>query len=57
MNLRAIHDPKHWRDRAAEMRSLGMVMEDEQTQDIMYRLADEFDKLADRTAEREAKTR
>jgi len=29
-----------------------MVIEDEQTQDIMYRLADDYDKLAERIAER-----
>jgi hypothetical protein len=55
MNLRSINDPKHWRDRAAELRSLAMVTVDDQTQDIMYRLADDYDKLADRTAERAAK--
>ena len=52
MTLRAIHDPKHWRGRAAEMRSLAMVVGDEQTQAIMYRLADDYDKLADRIVER-----
>lgn len=55
MNLRAIHDPKHWRNRAAELRSLAMIIEDEQTQAMMYRVADDYDKLADRTAERAAK--
>jgi hypothetical protein len=56
MNLRAIHDPKCWRNRAAELRSLAMVIEDDQTREIMYRVADDYDKLADRTAERAAKT-
>src|SRR6476646_4315999 len=35
MTLRVIHDPKHWRNRAAEMRSLAMVIEDDQTREIM----------------------
>ena len=46
MNL-SINDPKHWRDRATELRSLAMVTLDDQTQDIMYRLADDYDKLAE----------
>jgi len=50
MTLRTIHDPKHWRDRAAELRSLAMVIDDEQRQDIMYRLVDDFDKLAYRVS-------
>jgi hypothetical protein len=50
-----IHDDKHWRQRAAEMRSVAMIMDDERTQDIMYRLADDYDKLAAHIAERAAK--
>lgn len=55
MTIRAIHNPKHWRDRAAELRSLAMVIDDEPTREIMYRLANDYDKLAERTAERAAK--
>ena len=55
MTLRAIHDPKHWRNRAAEMRSLAMVIADDQTRDNMYRVADDYDQLADRTATRAVK--
>ena len=55
MTIHSVHDPKHWRDRATELRSLAMVTEDEKTQDILYRLADDYDKLADRAAERAGK--
>jgi hypothetical protein len=43
-----INDPKHWRDRAAEMRALAETMQDAETIAIMNRLADDYDKLADR---------
>jgi hypothetical protein len=43
-----IHDPKHWRDRAAAMRALSQTMDDVEARAIMLRLADDYDKLADR---------
>jgi hypothetical protein len=45
-----VNDPKHWRDRAAEMRALSLsdTMQDAETNAIMLRLADDYDKLADR---------
>ena len=43
-------DPKHWHDRAALMRALAATMADVETHAIMLRLADDYDKLADRTA-------
>jgi DNA-binding ferritin-like protein len=46
-----INDPKHWHDRAAEMRALAETMKE-----IMHRLADHFDKLADRAAQRRAQS-
>jgi len=48
-----IKDPKHWRDRAAEMRALAATMKDSETIAIMHRLADDYDKLADRAALRQ----
>ena len=48
-----INEPKHWRDRAAEMRALAATMKDSETIAIMHRLADDYDKLADRAALRQ----
>jgi hypothetical protein len=47
-----INDPKHWRDRAAEMRVLADTMKDAETIAIMHRLAADYDKLAERAAQR-----
>lgn len=50
MATKAINDPKHWHDRAAEMRALADTMKDPETIAIMNRLADDYDKLAERAA-------
>ncbi len=50
MSNTSINDPKHWRDRAAEMRTLAETMQEAETIAIMRRLADDYDKLADRAA-------
>ena len=47
-----INDPQHWYDRAAEMRALAETMADARTKAMMLRLADDYDKLADRAAMR-----
>jgi hypothetical protein len=49
-----INDPKHWRDRAAEMRALADTMKDAETIATMQRLADDYDKLAERAAQRQS---
>ena len=48
-------DPKHWRDRAAHMRVLASQMNDLDAMAIMLRLADDYDKLADRAEKRAEK--
>jgi hypothetical protein len=41
-----VKDPKHWRERAAEMRALATQANDAETQTIMLRLAKDYDNLA-----------
>jgi hypothetical protein len=50
-----INDPKHWRDRAAEMRALADCMEKPETVAIMAKLAEDYDKLADRAEARDSR--
>lgn len=52
MTLNRVNDVKHWRDRAAEMRILSTLMQNIQAQAIMVRLADDYDRLAERAAQR-----
>jgi len=56
MTLQGINDAKHWRDRAAEMRVLSDVMKDQESQRrMMLKLANDYDKLADRAEDRAAR--
>jgi hypothetical protein len=55
MTKKPISDPKHWHDRAAAMRTLANTMKDAETVAIMNRLADDYDRLAARAAQRQAK--
>jgi len=43
-----IYDPRHWRNSAEEMRVLAEAVKDTETRRIMSRLADGWDKMADR---------
>jgi hypothetical protein len=52
MALQNVNDSKHWRDRAAETRVLSGEMKDLETQSIMVKLANDYDKLADRAEDR-----
>ena len=51
---RDINDPRHWRNRAEEMRVLAKHMKDAETRRTMNRLADGWDKMADRAERRKA---
>ena len=51
MTLQALNDAKHWRDRAAEMRVLSGEMKDFEAQTLMLKLANDYDKLADRASD------
>jgi len=50
----SVKDANHWRDRAAHMRALSEMMDSEAAA-IVLRLADDYDKLADRAAGRSRK--
>jgi hypothetical protein len=54
MALQGINDAKHWRDRAAQMRVLSEGMNDQEGQRMMLKLANDYDKLADRAEDRAA---
>jgi len=52
MALQGINDAKHWRDRAAEMRVQSDEIKGAQAQRMMLKLANDYDKLADRAEDR-----
>jgi hypothetical protein len=52
-----INDPKHWRDRAQEMRALAAQTDDLDARASMLTVADEYEKLARRAEERSGGTR
>jgi hypothetical protein len=52
MALQGIYDVKHWRDRAPEMRVLSAGMKDFEARTLMLKLANDYDKIADRAEER-----
>jgi hypothetical protein len=49
---RGTNDPEHWRNRAAQMRSVAAKMAGSDAAILMTDLAAEYDKLADRVARR-----
>jgi hypothetical protein len=55
MTRQGLNDERHWRDRAAEMRVLSGEMKDFEAQTLMLKLANDYDKLADRAEDRAAR--
>lgn len=55
MTDRGKNDAKHWRDRAAEMSALSSEMKDFEARTLMLKLANDYDKLADRAEDRAAR--
>jgi hypothetical protein len=47
-----INDPQHWRGRAEEARTLADLMSDDMSKQMMLRIADSYDRRAERTAQR-----
>jgi hypothetical protein len=52
MSLPVIDDPKHWRIRADEARLMAESSADEVSKQIMLEVADSYERLAKRAAER-----
>jgi hypothetical protein len=52
--VRPINDAKHWRVRAAEMRAIADGYQSADAAETMRRLADDYDKLAERAEARTA---
>jgi hypothetical protein len=52
MPSRLVDDPKHWRDRATDMRSLLDAITDLDIKSKVLRLADDYDTLAERAEDR-----
>jgi hypothetical protein len=52
--MRATAADDHWRDRAAAVRELADTMKNTEIIATMNRLANDYDKLADRAAQRQA---
>jgi hypothetical protein len=47
-----INDPEHWRDRAREKRELAERLRNEQAKQTMLRIANDYERLAERAEER-----
>jgi hypothetical protein len=52
MTRYSVNDFQHWRDRAAAMRALAIISKDGEAREIMVRLAEDYDKVADRAETR-----
>jgi hypothetical protein len=52
MPTSSIHDPKHWQDRAEEIRLLAADMKDQVSKETMLRIAHDYERLAKRAEQR-----
>ena len=52
MRASFINNPEHWRERAEEMRAIASGMKDPETIATMRRIAEDYDRLAERAAHR-----
>ena len=52
MPTREMNDAKHWRDRGAEMRVIADGFTDKKAAAMIRRLADDYDKMAERAEDR-----
>ena len=46
MRMTPLHDPRHWRDRALEVRALQQRVPDPKAQRILTRIAEEYEEIA-----------
>jgi len=51
-----VNNPKHWEERAADMRALARQMSDGEAKETMLRIAKDYEKLAQRALERSGGT-
>jgi hypothetical protein len=51
MQLYSVNDPRHWRDRAEEVRLLAEEMKDRQARETMLIIARDYERLAQRAAQ------
>ena len=56
MRASFINNPEHWRERADEMRAIASGMKDPETIATMHRIAEDYDRLAERAAHRASGT-
>jgi len=56
-NVPIADDPVHWRKRADEMRQLAETMSDMKSREALLKLAGDYDKLAQRAADRTPKSK